>query len=337
VIARHRETWVDPESSGSRSLAAHHDAEEGGGQTGARSGWRVEIENYLEIAGAIPVNEKIIRKFTRDEIIATIHDCAAKLGHVPTFQELTRTTALRPSNINRRFGSYTNALRTCGLKREGCGIPVTLHDLFYDWARVVRDLGKVPTLVEYEQNSNYSQNPLRHRYGSWNLVPAGMLQYARENGLEQEWADVLEIAEKRFLEGPKRGFHASLPVELPAKARILKDRPLCGTPLIAQALGFAPVNEMGVVFLFGAMARQLGFIVTSMGTPFPDSEAFREVEPGRWQHVRIEIEFQSRNFLQHLHDPKKCDLIVCWEHNWPECPLEVVELKGEIARIAKIG
>jgi hypothetical protein len=43
--------------------------------------------------------------------------------------------------------------------------------------------------------------------------------------------------------------------------------------------------------------------------------------------VRIEIEFLSRNFLQHFHDPKECDLIVCWENNWAECPLEVVELK----------
>jgi hypothetical protein len=29
-----------------------------------------------------------------------------------------------------------------------------------------------------------------------------------------------------------------------------------------------------------------------------------------------------------MHDPKGCDLIVCWEHNWPECPLEVLELRA---------
>jgi hypothetical protein len=48
----------------------------------------------------------------------------------------------------------------------------------------------------------------------------------------------------------------------------------------------------------------------------------------------VEIEFQSRNFLLHHHDAKVCDVIVCWEHNWPECPeeIEVVELIGVIAR-----
>jgi hypothetical protein len=43
--------------------------------------------------------------------------------------------------------------------------------------------------------------------------------------------------------------------------------------------------------------------------------------------VKIEFELESRNFLRHMHDPAKCDIIVCWEHNWPECPLEVIELK----------
>ena len=106
-----------------------------------------------------------------------------------------------------------------------------------------------------------------------------------------------------------------------------------GEPFLRSALGFAPVNEMGVVFLFGAMAEKLGFIVTWIGTQYPDVEAFREVAPGRWQRVRIEVEFMSRNFLQHFHDPKECDLIVCWENNWAECPVEVICAEGVIANL----
>jgi hypothetical protein len=54
----------------------------------------------------------------------------------------------------------------------------------------------------------------------------------------------------------------------------------------------------------------------------------REVAPGKWQRVKVEFEMLSRNFLEHQHDPKKCDIIVCWVHNWPECPewIEVIEL-----------
>jgi len=50
---------------------------------------------------------------------------------------------------------------------------------------------------------------------------------------------------------------------------------------------------------------------------------------GQWQDVHVEVEFESRNFVRHGHDPKKCDVIVCWVHNWAECPkeIEVVELR----------
>ncbi|MBD3351570.1 MAG: hypothetical protein GF364_08790 [Candidatus Lokiarchaeota archaeon] len=50
----------------------------------------------------------------------------------------------------------------------------------------------------------------------------------------------------------------------------------------------------------------------------------------RWQRVRIEFEYVSSNFQQHGHDPHQCDLIVCWEHDWKDCPLEVLELRTVI-------
>jgi hypothetical protein len=95
---------------------------------------------------------------------------------------------------------------------------------------------------------------------------------------------------------------------------------------------FAPVNEQGVVYLFGALSERLGYLVLRVQTEFPDCEAMRVVEGKRMQRVRIEFEYESRNFLRHMHEPSGCDLIVCWEHNWPESPLEVVELKGVVTR-----
>ena len=49
---------------------------------------------------------------------------------------------------------------------------------------------------------------------------------------------------------------------------------------------------------------------------------------------RIEFVYQSRNFRAHGHDPDQCDVIVCWEDNWPDCPVEVLELKSELARLS---
>jgi hypothetical protein len=69
-----------------------------------------------------------------------------------------------------------------------------------------------------------------------------------------------------------------------------------------------------------------------MQAEFPDCEALRQVKQDRWQRLRIEFEFESLNFVKHGHDVKGCDMIVCWKHNWPECPLEVVELSKFVGK-----
>lgn len=69
-----------------------------------------------------------------------------------------------------------------------------------------------------------------------------------------------------------------------------------------------------------------------MGTGFPDCEAKRCVSKSGhvWERVQIEFEYRSRSFLEHGHLSTDCDVLVCWEHNWPECPIDVLELKSAI-------
>lgn len=115
--------------------------------------------------------------------------------------------------------------------------------------------------------------------------------------------------------------------------RPLQNRPLLGAPTRLPAFPYEPVNEMGVMVLFSMMAQQLGFVIESVQAGFPDCEAKIEVEPGRWQHFRIEFEYESRGFKVHGHDAGKCDLIVCWRHNWKKCPphIQVLELSKIVA------
>ena len=137
--------------------------------------------------------------------------------------------------------------------------------------------------------------------------------------------------------------------------RVFPDRPVMGPPLLSSCpepaalpstvpaalagLAYEPVNEMGVVFLFAILARSLGFIVEALQSGFPDCEARLEVEPGRWQRVRIEFEYESRKFRDHRHDPRHCDLIVCWRHNWSGCPrsLQVLELGRVVHSLATLA
>jgi len=118
-------------------------------------------------------DKNLTRKLTKDEMIA-IKECAAKLGHAPSQTELKKEIDVGPKTFQREFGSYTKALRACGLEREGSGYQIGMEKLFAEWARIVREMGETPSVAEYELRIKYSLNPLRRRFGSWRYVPAGL-------------------------------------------------------------------------------------------------------------------------------------------------------------------
>src|SRR5258708_15955839 len=134
---------------------------------------------------------------TKQQITAGIQECAAKLGRVPTHNELAKLAGISRRVVRGQFGTYTRALRECNLERKGGGRKVEMEDLFRDWAGVVRKLNKLPTLFEYEELSRYSQAPLMSRFGTWSRVPLGLKQYAAEKGWSSDWKDVLAMIEAR--------------------------------------------------------------------------------------------------------------------------------------------
>jgi Homing endonuclease associated repeat len=268
---------------------------------------------------------------TRQEVRAAILAVAEKLKQVPTVPELMKHAGIDRPEIRKHFGNYKQALEECNLEVPERGRKVEIDRLFLDWAEVVRALKKIPTVFEYERRSKYSSRPLTRCAGSWNMVAERMKLYADENGLDGEFRDVLELVDSR--PGGERGGAAvsSTEVSTEASAERLKDsRPTYGALIAAWGHVYGPTNEGGVISLFGAMAATLGFLILKVQSEFPDCEAVRVAGKDRNRPVRIEFEYESRNFLRHMHDPNGCDIIVCWEHNWPECPLEVVELKNAV-------
>jgi hypothetical protein len=98
----------------------------------------------------------------------------------------------------------------------------------------------------------------------------------------------------------------------------LKDAPLT----------YAPTNELGVVYMFASIAKKLQFRIEAIHPSFPDCIAYRRIG-NQERRMRIEFEYQSRNFVTHGHSTRKCDAIVCWHHNWFSAPkhIEIFELK----------
>jgi len=110
---------------------------------------------------------------------------------------------------------------------------------------------------------------------------------------------------------------------------VVSERSIVGDLINFRGLVYSPINEQGVVFVFGKVAGDLNMYVEEIKTGFPDCIARRFTGRG-WERVGIEFEFRSKSFLSHGHNADECDMIVCWEHDWPEAPLEVIELREVI-------
>jgi len=103
-----------------------------------------------------------------------------------------------------------------------------------------------------------------------------------------------------------------------------------GQQINVRGLKYAPTNEQGVVYLFALLAKDLGFEVEAIRTSFPDCEAMREISKGKLERVNIEFEYNSKSYD---HPIQGCDIIVCWKHDWKECPLKVIELSEVIKKL----
>src|SRR5215475_6417627 len=99
------------------------------------------------------------KNVTKQEVMATIVECTARLGFVPSLPRLSRETRLSRRLIRKNFGSYARALAECNLTRTGAGYKVEMEELFRDWAGIVRQLKKLPSVAEYESLSQYSPTP----------------------------------------------------------------------------------------------------------------------------------------------------------------------------------
>jgi hypothetical protein len=111
-----------------------------------------------------------------------------------------------------------------------------------------------------------------------------------------------------------------------------KRRREVGEPINFRGLRHAPLNEAGVFYLFGLVSHELGFLIESIRPGFPPVEGKRcfDKENNRWEYMYIDFEYRSSQFEEKEYDESECDLVVCWIHDWEECPVEILELRSTI-------
>ena len=185
--------------------------------------------------------------------------------------------------------------------------------------------------------SQYSIKPYSKRWGSPQKALEEALKRANEGVLDVEENDFDDEIEMKSDDFTPQAQNVNVQSIKSKNNKRKKPKEIFGQPIDFRGLRFAPINEQGVVYLFGMISNEIGFYIESIRTGFPDCEGKRcfDKKNNLWEHVKIEFEFKASNFIQHGHNPDECDVIVCWLNDWEDCPLEVIELKEEIRKLPK--
>lgn len=273
-------------------------------------------------------------ELTREDIIAAARRAAQESGaNVLSRDDFERLTKIGQYHIYRLFpdGGWSEVIRLAGLEINPLyNLPVSDEALLAEFHSVATALGRIPTWAQFGSRAAFSADTVRKRFGGLRGTCERYRQWLGQNDPASPILDLLPAASRY-------DSTSSAPLSLdreiiPAKQWPKHEGVQYGAPIDFRGLRHAPINEQGVVYLFGMVSRELGFIVEAIHSAFPDCVAKRSVDHRgvRWQQVRIEFEFRSSNFD---HDPNGCDLIVCWDHDWLDCPLEVIELSRVIREL----
>jgi hypothetical protein len=227
----------------------------------------------------------------------------------------------------------------------------------------------------YKADGAFSVHAVVKAYGKWNsALQAAGLSLTHRNWIDQDFQAGLKAVWDHLKHrptygeykvwGPKLGFPGISTLEVrygsyskalaqifgvpagtpasPPSRRVRPDRRrhATGEPIHHPVMPYAPINEMGTVALLGVMAHELGIVIEGVRGAFPDVAA-RRLNPvnGRYEPVEIEVEYKSSSYLSHGHPIDANVPIVCWIHDWEDCPpeIEVIELQQVLRRRRRSG
>lgn len=84
---------------------------------------------------------------------------------------------------------------------------------------------------------------------------------------------------------------------------------------------FVPKNEIQTREWFAAHISESDYDLIASQAAFPDYV----LADRNGTQYRVEVEHKSASFIQHRHDPSRCDFVLCWVHN-ASLSLPVIEL-----------
>lgn len=281
------------------------------------------------------------KNITREYIIRTLKELDAKSEKTVGRKALAQKgisqyhiTMLIPEGL-------TELKKNLGLTISRQERPLSDDELLEQMNRVVSKLKRIPTFAEIRRETGTTDKVFCNRFGKKGKLDIFRHYYKwlKKNKLKSK---NIKLVDEYLKDQVKTEIHHLQTAKRKASSskKTFKTWPkgtgrTYGDTLNFGNLVYEPTNEQGVVFLFGMVSKYLGFSIEWIGPDFPDCVAKRYIDgpQKKQQSVKIEFEYKSR---QYNHPIKGCDIIVCWEDNWKDCPLEVIELSTEVKKLRKL-
>src|SRR5260370_37009408 len=211
----------------------------------------------------------------KQDILDSIRAIAKGLGRAPTRSEFVSLAGISEYFVSQCFPSWNDAVRSAGLHANPMNVRLEDSELLKDWGGTVRANRAIPARRAYRRLGKYDSRTLERRFGPWSSLSEVFLNFAKDS---PEWADVLALLPVPVLKQDHGSNNDLASPIMPKKTRHvpLKDRATYGNPTHFRGLRHEPVNEQGVVLLFGMLAKELGYVIEADQTGVSRWQAARE-------------------------------------------------------------
>lgn len=262
---------------------------------------------------------------TQEECLIEISRVANILNTIYlSHEDFKKHSKINPITIIRKFGTWETALNLVGLQPgKNYHKEIPNNDIIINFLDVTTKLTAIPSLNQIAIHGKFSKGFYERKLGSYSKYKSIVSKQVLDSGASQD----KKLNELFELEANKNRFTAQKSVIRPHYE---------GETLNFRHFAYNPTYENEVVSIFSSVAGELGFEIITIRSEFPDCKArrIRGKFRNRMENCLIEFEFKSSDFVKHNHPINGCDLIICWEHDWQDCPIEVINLKNEIKKLS---
>lgn len=206
--------------------------------------------------------------WTREDLIEAAKRAAGESGVITLSRsDFRRLTGIKDYWIYMLFpdGGWNEVVNLAGLDvHPNFNAALTDEVILAEFHRVVSAAGRIPSWHAFRAQAHISPDTLRKRFGGRQGTIERYRAWLQENDPTSPILPTLNVPSRPGAKESVAHDHLNSKIlhSVPAPARAGQYE--FGGPLDFRELRHAPINEQGVVYLFGMVSRELGFLVEAI-------------------------------------------------------------------------